>query len=225
MSDQDDELGPEPPRAPKLRPGPPDGARTRNRRERTRAITRAALTLFLQRGIDGTSIDQIATEAGMAKATFYAYFSDKEELLTSLLTPFRDNALAAMDRCHVALTRATEFDHLRVACIQLGGELYGAFLDNLDVLWLLLQESRGPGVGARKPVRGLYDAIVERAVQHNETALERGLIRPIHPRVSALINFGAIERLGVGFLQGDDLGDPAEAVRSLVEGLLAGLEP
>ena len=215
----------EPPRAPTLRPGPAGGARERNRRERTRDLTGAALGLFLERGIDGASIEQIAKAAGVGKATFYAYFAEKEELLATLLAPFRDNALAAMDRCHDHLALATNFDHMRAACVQLGVDLYAAFLDNLDVLRLLLQESRGPGVGARRPVRALYDDIVDRAVQHNRTALERGLIRPIHPRVSALINLGAIERLGMGFLCGDDLGDPGAAVRSLVEGLLAGLEP
>ena len=221
----DNQLGPEPPRAPKLRPGPAGGARERNRRERTRALTSAALGLFLERGIDGASIDQIAKAAGIGKATFYAYFADKEELLATLLKPFRENALAAMDRCHDALTVATHFDHMRASSIQMGTDLYGVFLDNLDVLRLLLQESRGPGVGARRPVRALYDDIVERAVQHNRTALERGLIRPIHPRVSALINLGAIERLGMGFLRGDDLGDPVAAVRSLLDVSLAGLEP
>jgi AcrR family transcriptional regulator len=225
MARSREKLGPEPPRAPKLRPGPAGGARERNRRERTAAIASAALRLFLDRGIDGASIDQIAKAAGIGKATFYAYFTDKEELLATMLAPFRDNAIDAMDRCHGELAIATDFGHMRAACIQLGTDLYGVFLDNLDVLRLLLQESRGPGVGARRPVRGLYDDIVERAVQHNQTALDRGLIRPIHPRVSAFINLGAIERLGMGFLRGDDLGDPAGAVRSLVDVLLAGLEP
>lgn len=225
MGKTGEKLGPEPPRAPTRRPGPAGGARERNRRARTAAITVAALEQFLERGIDGTSIDQIAKAAGIGKATFYAYFSDKEELLVTMLAPSRDNAIAAMDRCHDELAAATTFDHMRTACIQLGTDLYGVFLDNLDVLRLLLQESRGPGVGARRPVRALYDDIVERAVQHNQTALDRGLIRPIHPRVSAFINLGAIERLGMGFLRGDDLGDPAAAVRSLVDVLLAGLEP
>ena len=130
-----------------------------------------------------------------------------------------------MDRSHDQLANATDFDDLRAASVQLGAELYGVFLENLDVLRLLLQESRGPGVGARQPIRDLYDEIVERSVAHNQTALERGLIRPIHPRVSALINLGAVERLTAGFLHGEDLGDPAAAVRSMVELLLAGREP
>jgi AcrR family transcriptional regulator len=225
MSASDTKLGPEPPRAPRLRPGPAGGARERNRRARAASITSAALRLFLDRGIDDVSIDQIAKAAGIGKATFYAYFTDLQELVGDMLAPFRANALGAMDRCHDQLRVATDFGHMRLASVQLGTELYGVFVANLDVLRLLLQESRGPGTGARGPVRDLYDELVERAVQHNQTALERGLIRPIHPRVSALVNLGAAERLTVGFLRGDDLGDPGAAVRSLVEVLLAGLRP
>jgi AcrR family transcriptional regulator len=225
MTACDEQLGPEPPRAPRLRPGPAGGARERNRRARTAEITSAALRLFLDHGIDNVSIDQIAKAAGIGKATFYAYFTDKHELVATLLAPVRAGALAAMDRCHAELASATHFGDMRTASIQLGTELYGVFLDSLDVLRLLLQESRGPAVGARQPIRDLYDELVERSVQHNQSALDRGLIRPIHPRVSALINVGAVERLTMGLLHGENLGDPAAAVRSLVDLLLAGREP
>lgn len=49
--------------------------------EKDRAILRAAQRLFLERGFDGASVDAIAEAAGVAKATVYARFADKDALL------------------------------------------------------------------------------------------------------------------------------------------------
>lgn len=210
-------------RAPAVRPGPAGGPRDQNRRVRTRKLCAAGLALFLELGLDVASIDQIARRAGVGKATFYAYFHDKEELVATLLAPFRDRALAAMDACLERILAASDFGQFARAQELMAAELMATFTDNLDVLRLLLQEARGPASGARRPIRAFYDEIVERAVEHNRAALAEGLIRDIHPRVVAFINLGAIERLAVGMLDGADLGAPADVARSLAAVMLAGL--
>ncbi len=64
-------------------PGPHRPARLAPQRsERTRAAIReAANHLFLERGIDGTTVDAICAAAGISKGTFYLYFHRKEDLL------------------------------------------------------------------------------------------------------------------------------------------------
>ena len=44
-------------------------------------VLRAALDLFGERGIDATSMDAIARESGVSKATIYNHWADKEALL------------------------------------------------------------------------------------------------------------------------------------------------
>jgi len=52
------------------------------RSERTRATIReAANRLFLERGVDATTVDAICAAAGISKGTFYLYFHRKEDLL------------------------------------------------------------------------------------------------------------------------------------------------
>jgi AcrR family transcriptional regulator len=52
------------------------------RSEKTRAAIRdAANELFLARGVDATTVDEICEKAGIAKGTFYLYFHRKEDLL------------------------------------------------------------------------------------------------------------------------------------------------
>ena len=48
-------------------------------------IEQTALALFLQNGIENTSINQITKQAQIAKGTFYLYFKDKDELVRSSL--------------------------------------------------------------------------------------------------------------------------------------------
>lgn len=45
----------------------------------------SAYNLFVENGIEKTSIDDIAKNAGVAKGTFYLYFNDKYDLLNKLI--------------------------------------------------------------------------------------------------------------------------------------------
>ena len=50
--------------------------------ERTRdALREAANRLFLEHGVDNTTVDAICAAAGVAKGTFYLYFHRREDLL------------------------------------------------------------------------------------------------------------------------------------------------
>ena len=48
-------------------------------------IEQTAMALFLQNGIENTSVNQITKQAQIAKGTFYLYFKDKDELVRSSL--------------------------------------------------------------------------------------------------------------------------------------------
>src|SRR6266704_7094803 len=55
-------------------------------RERTRRTVRSelaqlAVSLFVEKGYDETTIDDLAAAAGMSKRTFFRYFASKEELV------------------------------------------------------------------------------------------------------------------------------------------------
>src|SRR3954454_16613700 len=55
-------------------------------RERTRRavrgeLTQLAVSLFVEKGYNETTIDDLAAAAGMSKRTFFRYFASKEELV------------------------------------------------------------------------------------------------------------------------------------------------
>jgi len=56
------------------------------KRERTRAaIVNAAITVTARKGLEASSIDDLMTTAGMARGTFYNYFSSREDLLRAVI--------------------------------------------------------------------------------------------------------------------------------------------
>ena len=55
------------------------------REERRKLIMETALELFATQGYHGTSINNIATKAGISKGLLYNYFSGKEELVIEIM--------------------------------------------------------------------------------------------------------------------------------------------
>lgn len=64
-------------------PAPRRAASARGAPKRT-AIERAAARVFLRDGYAGASMDAIAREAGVSKATLYSHFRDKEDLFGAI---------------------------------------------------------------------------------------------------------------------------------------------
>jgi AcrR family transcriptional regulator len=56
------------------------GIREQKKLETRKAILDAAVKLFAEKGFDQTSIEDIATEAGIGKTTIYGYFPNKNDI-------------------------------------------------------------------------------------------------------------------------------------------------
>ncbi len=63
---------------------PVPGLRERKRQETLRRITDAGICLFIEKGIDATTLDEIAAMAGISRRTFFHYFKSKDDILLSL---------------------------------------------------------------------------------------------------------------------------------------------
>lgn len=67
----------------------------RSAEETREKIDRTALRLFAEKGVDRATINDIATEAGIAEGTIYRHYKNKEELIWGL---FSSNYAALADR-------------------------------------------------------------------------------------------------------------------------------
>jgi AcrR family transcriptional regulator len=91
--------------APELTAGGPAVAvpdrRARRRQEGRDRVYRAAVELFVERGFDATTMEDIADRADVARATVFNYFQRKTAFLDQWSALRRHKALAAVRRRHL----------------------------------------------------------------------------------------------------------------------------
>jgi AcrR family transcriptional regulator len=147
-----------------------------------------AVTVFNQRGYDGTSMEHLAARLGISKSSIYHHVSGKEELLR-----------LAVDRALDALFAATEQPDTTVgpAIDRLENLVRGSIhvlVAELPYVTLLLR-IRGNTTAERRALarRREFDHIVERLVQE---ACDEGSIRPdVDPGLTSRLIFGTVNSL------------------------------
>ena len=84
----------------------PQTRRAQNRAETREAIFRSAVRLFSEQGFDETTVPEIATSAGVSRATVFRYFPSKEDILfahtddeiRAMRAALREHPAASTDR-------------------------------------------------------------------------------------------------------------------------------
>lgn len=147
--------------------------RNKKRASREQLFTDVAQELFLDRGYEGTTIEQIARAADFSKRTVYLYFESKHDLFSAVVLR---GLLRLQDRFEAAID--TELTG-RQQIVHLGCEYARAALDAPDVFKLLMEfERRDYHYGKSAEDLGPYgqrcleanDALGE----HLYTAIRRG---------------------------------------------------
>ena len=200
----------------------PSGKRAENRKMRTESLSRAALALFLQYGVEAVTIDQIVDGARTAKGSFYRYFRDKTDLVASLVKPVRDDVSETFDRCEALLANASSGSFAQ-AYEALAQDLIRVVLQHPDVIRLYLHEARGPKNGARAPIVELAEEVLAGATRLSEVAHSHGLVRGVVGRLSAIVVVGASELIVARLFAGDDVGPVLEMPGALVSLVLDGV--
>ncbi len=77
------------------------GRRERKREQTKQGLINAAVELFIAKGYDETTIDDIVAAADVAKVTFYYYFKSKEEILLDIK---ENSAQEVLSRAETLLT-------------------------------------------------------------------------------------------------------------------------
>lgn len=77
-------------------------------RVREQAIVAAVNRLLATKGYDAMTVDEVAAEAGMAKASLYKLFTSKEELAGAAMVGVLDRALAFVDGLRDEAAQAAE---------------------------------------------------------------------------------------------------------------------
>ena len=205
------------------RPGAVGGKRDLNRRQRVQDLIDAGLSLFLERGIEAVTIDEVARKAGMAKGNFYRYFTDKADLVDAVIEPVAATTRTALDECHAQLGKVDGQSDAVSAYTELGSRLVGALAMYPDAMCLYLQERRAPATTARQSISDLASDLDNRAMALSQMAADQKLVVVSDPRVSALAVLGAVEALALASVRNQIKMDPIETTKGLISIVLEGL--
>lgn len=208
---------------PSKRPGPPGGTRARNRARRVAALRDAGTRLFLERGIVGTRVEDLAREAGMAKGGFYRYFAGRDDLVRALLTPLDHGLRGALAACEGELECAPDIAAAEEAYAGLAGAVGALAFAHPGAVRLYLQESRAPATPDRAAVIALAHAVDDGARRLSRLGVSRGLLDIADPDVSAVAIVGGIEALALAMLQGRLDAAPEVAADVLIQLVLRGV--
>jgi AcrR family transcriptional regulator len=84
--------------------------KTDRRVRRTRELLRSALvSLILEQGYEGVTVQDILDRADVGRSTFYAHYRDKDDLLLSGVEEFRSAFTAETDSADLTAGRKVEF--------------------------------------------------------------------------------------------------------------------
>lgn len=195
---------------------------TRRGAERRAALLDAANRLFLERGFDQVSLDDLVAEIGGSKAAIYQYFGNKQGLLVAL-AEFRCQRFADEYELPTTLGGRSIGEVLFI----IARNLYQAFTrpDNIAFMRLIIQESqRDPHIAELA-----YNAGPRRGLNNTANLLQEatalGQIECPQPFESAVLFLGILRhaqwRLLVGLAPLEPELNSDSFLRYLVERFLA----
>ena len=152
--------------------------------QKRRVIIEAAIAAFLQNGYVGTSMDEIAAEAGVSKQTVYKQFADKERLFTEIVLGTIDQV---GEPFFAGIDTLADTEDLETDLRQLARELMRIASDPrlLQLRRLVIGEAgRFPELGRAYYERGPGRSTETLASRFQHLA-ERGLLRLDDPQLAA----------------------------------------
>ncbi|MER5389179.1 TetR/AcrR family transcriptional regulator [Saccharopolyspora sp. NPDC002686] len=126
-------------------------------------IVDAAVRCFYQHGYDGSSVRDIAQEAGVTPAALYHYYSSKQNLLVDIIARFMASSI---DKTEAALRRAGPDPVARLFAAAQAHVLWNAsdvassFIVNSEIR-SLEPANREQNIAQRDRLQRLFDACVE----------------------------------------------------------------
>lgn len=102
--------------------------RARMHLAREDAIVSAVNRLLAEKGFESMTVDEVAAEVGIAKASLYKHFPSKEDLAAAAMVRVMDRARAFLDTLQGNAASARPIDQLRAVArwtmeVQLAGEM------------------------------------------------------------------------------------------------------
>ena len=157
------------------------GLRERKRQQTRERLTRAAMALFLDRGFEATTLDDIAAAAEVSRRSFFHYFASKEDVVFA----WHEESMAAL----IAAVAARPAGEAMLAAAENAIAAIARQLEPGEAIAMARLKHGNPALQARDQVkyekleRALADALIKRAghksADHKSDKLQARLVAMI----------------------------------------------
>lgn len=156
--------------------------------ERRQELLRAAREVFSVKGYHDAKIDDIVALAGVAKGTFYLYFSDKRSIFVELVDTLFQRIGAAILKVDTRSDVEEQVKHNIRAIV-------AALLDDPALTQILFSYAAGLDPAFVQAIRSFYDgskALLEASLVEGQAL---GIVAPGDARLFATFTLGALKEL------------------------------
>ncbi|TNF34068.1 MAG: TetR/AcrR family transcriptional regulator [Deltaproteobacteria bacterium] len=189
------------------------------RERRRRQLLAAARRVFSERGYHQTSLQDLLTEARVARGTFYQYFESRRACLGAVLAGFLDTLRGAIDPVdvHAAVSPRDQLIANLVRVLEL-------LEADAGLTRLLLHEARGSDPEFDELLEDFDARVLGFILGSLTTGTRLGLVRPCDVELRATFVLGAMKEAVSQTLLGKKAVRPRDAVaRELLDFTLRGV--
>lgn len=200
------------------------GVREAKKEARRTAIEEAGLRLFLDEGFERASVERITAAVGIARGTFYLYYTDKLALFNALCERLYAPIVKVLEDAANALRSSSSVQEHQLLYLQMAGSM-AQLAPELKPLFLLhFRESHSAGPSGEVVARWIT-RIEELGEGILHDAQARGMLRVHNAYTVSLAIIGAVERMTWAWLSGDQRLDRDSAALELSSVVFAGIRP
>jgi AcrR family transcriptional regulator len=176
------------------------GLRQRKRQQTRERLTRAAMALFLERGFEATTLDDIAAAADISRRSFFHYFASKEDVVFA----WQEESMAAL----TAAVAARPADESMLTAAENAISAMVRQLDPNETIAMACLKRDNPALQARDQVK--YEKL-ERALAEALSRRAGHKAEKLQARLAAMIATGAM-RIGGEFWAADGAREKPEVL-------------
>lgn len=193
-----------------------------DRDTRRLSLVNAARDLFAKRGYHATTVDDITRAAGVAKGTFYLYFSEKREVYYDVVRSFMNLIRDIGGDVGDNASDVPEFFQRAEAAAE---RLMEVFMENHELAKLAYRESMGLDAELEAMVSRFYREIADVEANNIRAAQGLGIIRDdIDPLLVAYSHIGIVERVLLALVESpNDFPAPKTVVAQMLQVAFEGL--
>ena len=175
-------------------------------------IKKAAIKLFADRGFDGTTTRELAIAAGVAEGTLFRHFDNKKAILIEVATAGWIDILTDL------LTELSEMGSYKAVAQVMRRRMWD-FKKNADLMRVCFMEAQfHPDLRDRIQLE-VIDKMTHVAEGFFQTAMDKGIYRPMNPKLVAQVFLGMFVVAGFSHNTLVDPDASPQVMKEMAEGL------